>query len=405
MAKTAEINASGLAPVQVKVPQFNPAEPAVFAKKRAAARKALVRLQPPSDKKYTNWLRREIAERFEDKAIGTVSVELDIKQEDYDTGLKTIAIPLAKAIKDWPGQVAGFLLEEALLPDAHYFSALSGALYAEGAAVVVPPNTTAEITIDYTVEADELSAARTVVIVSEGAKATIFERWSGGKGATVTHGAEVYAKENSQAAYHILQDLDDSAAHLAAYRSHQGKDSKLDWLAGTFGGNFSQIYVESGLAGAGAESHVHGTFYGSGEQHFEQQLVANHLVGDTTSDTYARGIVDDQSKAVYRGMIKIQKGAHGSSADQNGHAMLLSDDAHVDAIPGLEIDADDVTAGHGATVGQIDEEQLFYLMSRGLSRAASEKLILRGFFEDLFKRIKSETAHRAFWQAVEARLA
>lgn len=390
MTVTEKINASGLAPVTVTVPRYTPAEPTVLAKKREAARKALAKLQPPSDKKYTNWLRRDLAERFEGKAIGGIAPRLTLNGANV--------VGLDRATEYFQGK--------ALPADHHYFAALSGALFKEGVAIIVPRNTKAEITADFSVESGKLNAYRTVIIVEAGARAQFFERLGGtvAKETIFASGTEVYLEEGAQLAFHSLQDLPESVTHLAAYRSHQARDSKLDWLIGSFGANFSQVHVESGLAGEGAESNIHGTYYGSGDQHFEQQLVANHLVGKTTSNTYARGIVSEQSKAVYRGMIKIQLGAHGSSADQNGHAMLLGSDAHIDAIPGLEIDADDVTAGHGATVGQIDEEQLFYLMSRGLSREQATQLIIKGFFEDLFRHIPVDTTRELFWKAVADRM-
>ena len=406
MTKTAEVNASGLAPVTVAVPRFTPAEPAAFAKKRAAAQQALAVLQPPSDKKYTNWLRREIAPRFDGKALASPEPSFEIRQADFETGTKTVAVPLRKAIADWGDKLEGYLQGEALPADLHWFSALSGALYADGAAVFVPPGVQAEVAIKLPAESGALNAFRIVVVAGENAEVSIFERSDGApKNETiVATGTEVYAQPNANVNYYALQEWPDAVTHLAAYRSHQERDSQLDWLIGTFGAGFSQTWTESGLAAEGASSNVLGTYFGSRERHIEQSLVANPEDGHTESDTYARGVVADTARAVYRGMIKIQRGAHGSSADQNGHAMLLGNDAHADAIPGLEIDADDVTAGHGATVGQVDDEQLFYLMARGLSEPAARRLIIRGFFEDLFRRIHSNTARAEFQRAVEERL-
>ncbi|MSU76364.1 Fe-S cluster assembly protein SufD [Patescibacteria group bacterium] len=434
MVKTVEKpNASGLAPVTVTIPKFTPAEPAAFRKKRQAAQAALKKLQPPSDKKYTNWLRREIAEQFDGKSLASLEPSFEIKQADYNTGLKTIAIPLAKAIKDWPQNVESYLLGDALPADAHWFSALSGALYSDGAAIVVPPNTKAEVTIELPVESGKLNAFRIVVVAGEGSEVSVFEksRHSGRREATarnhqasatdsrlrgndgkesgndttiVTTGTEVYAGPNSNVSYYALQEWPDTVTHLAAYRSYQSRDAHLDWLIGSFGSGFTQVWAELGLTEEGASGNVFGSYFGGGKNHLEQSLIANHVVGKTSSETYARGVVAENARAVYRGMIKIQQGAHGSSADQNGHAMLLGNDAHADAIPGLEIDADDVVAGHGATVGQVDDEQLFYLMARGISEASARKLIIRGFFEDLFRRINSETARIEFQRAVEARL-
>lgn len=425
MPKTAEKpNASGLAPVTISVPKFTPVEPPAFRKKRQAAQAALRKLQPPSDKKYTNWLRRDLADRFEGKDVASPEPSFEIAQADYETSTKTIAIPLKKAIADWPENVGGYLLGEALPADAHWFSALSGALYSDGAAVVIPPNVKAEITIELPADLGKLNVFRIVVVAGEGSEATIFEKTSpmssrrtsgsiakdsgvrrnDSNGTIVATGTEVYAGPNAAVNYYALQEWPDSVTHLAAYRSHQQRDSRLEWLIGSFGGRFSQVWTESGMAEEGASTNVLGTYFGDGERHVEQSLIANHLVGKTESDTYARGVVAEQARAVYRGMIKIQRGAHGSTADQNGHAMLLGNDAHADAIPGLEIDADDVTAGHGATVGQVDDEQLFYLMARGLSEASARKLIIRGFFEDLFRRIDSDKVRTQFQRAVEAKL-
>lgn len=392
------------------IPQFTPAEPAEFAKKRLAARAALDQVMPPSDKKYTNWIRQQVTERFADKAIGTVLPQFEVRQADYDTGLKTIAIPLSKAINDWADKVAPYLMGDALRAQEHYFSALSGSLYAEGAVILVPPGVQAEIDMTYALEDGKLNAARTIVIVSENASAELFERSADpaehplAESTVFAHGVEVYVQGNARLKYNGLQDWPEGVSQFAAYRGLVERDARLDWLIGSFGGAFSQLRVESGLTAEGAESDVHAIYFGEGHRHFDQELIANHLVGQTTSDTYARGVVGDGAKAVYRGMIKIQRGAHGSAADQNGHAMLLDNGSHADAIPGLEIDADDVTAGHGATVGQVDEEQLFYLMARGIPREAAKRMIIRGFFERQLGKVKSKSTRDAFWRTIESRL-
>lgn len=409
MAPTVEqsVNATGLAPVTVPVPLFTPAEPAVFAKKRAAARAALATTTVPSDKKYTNWLRMKVAERFEGRAIGGAAPEFTIDQPDYDTGIKTIAIPLAKAIKDWPAEVAPYLMGDVLPPAAHYFSALSGSTYMDGVVVVIPKDTKVAVTADFSAEPGKLNGYRTIIVVNEGANATFLERnkpHRKAKGGTVvSHGVEVYVKPGATFSYYGLQQWPEDVSYFPAYRAVVEAGASMDWLIGSFGASLSQPWIESALAGEGAETNVRAVYYGTDAQHLDQTLTANHLVGHTSSDTYARGIVTDTAKAVYRGMIKIQRGAHGSSADQNGHGMLLTNTAHIDSIPGLEIDADDVTAGHGATVGQVDDEQLFYLMARGLSRDQARDMIIHGFFEDLFKRITSESIRSEFWRAVEAK--
>lgn len=382
------------------VPQFLPREPAAFAKKREAARKALAELPLPTAKKYTNWERLGIPERFLGKALESrppvVAVENGIAE----------AHALADTVAKTPDAVENMLIGDALPVDYHYFSALSAALYTDGAVVVVPSGKSATVSIDLALAGGKLNAGRTLIVVEDSAEATILEHTSGlevNEETLFANGIEVYVGKNASCRYYAFQRWPEQVCQFAAYRAKVERDGRMDWLVGSFGSSFSQVRVESALAGEGAATNVHAVYYGNGSQHLDHDLVANHLVGKTTSDTYARGIVDEKAKAVYRGMIQIQRGAHGSEADQNGHAMLMTNTAHADAIPALEIDADDVTAGHGATVGQVDEEQLFYLMARGISKDEATALIVRGFFEHLFKDIPDEKTRQEFWRAVEAK--
>ncbi len=456
-----------------KVPRYLPVEAPEFAKKRATARKALAAMDAPSDKKYSNWQRWQLDDIF-DLPIGGMAPTFAIDQPDFATGYKTIAAPLSATIPTWPDHVRGYLMGEALPPDYHYFSALSGALYADGAVIVVPDGVMAEITVDFTAEPGKLNAFRSIIIVGKGAQATVIERMTCAQGQSlsttsgaassrvasdtaptpvpfrdasdampppmssraqsrdpfprmrdssaspgpspgsgrndkqeetiVVHGIEAYVSEGGSLKYYAAQELDQDSRHFAIYRSRQDRDATLDWLIGSFGAKHVQVHVESGLAAEGAESNVQALYAGGAGQHFDQHLEANHLVGHTTSNTYARGIVRGGAKAVYRGMITIKPGAHGSSADQNGHAMLLDNASHVDAIPGLQIDADDVVAGHGATVGQIDDEQLFYLQARGLPEDEARQLLIKGFFEDILKQIENRNVRDQFWRAVKEKL-
>lgn len=407
---------------EVVFPVFQPVEAPAYVAFRRNGREALDTLSPPTDKKYTNWDRLKIGERFAGKDIGSVPPTFTIDQSDYDTGIKTIAIPLKKAIKDWPDNVQPHL-GKALPPDSHYFAALSAAYYTDGAAIVVPPNTKANITATFSAESGKLNAYRTIILVGEAAEATYTEICEDaalkveagpprdrasrrpGLGTVVVHAVEAFAAPNSSLKFYGLQNWGTDVTNLAIYRAHQERDATVRWLLGQFGSGLTQLDLESTMLGEGAETSVHSTFYGTGTQHLDQRLVAHHAAQHTTSDTYTRGVVTDFAKQVYRGMIQIDPGAHGSSADQNGHVMLMANTAHADMIPGLEIDANDVVAGHGATVGQIDEEQLFYLRARGIPEVAARQMIIRGFYEALFRDVENVAIRERFWQAVQAKLA
>ncbi len=392
----------------LRLPKYVPAEPKSIATKRRLARNIAPKLAIPSDKKYFSWERYGLADLLSSLPLAGDTPEIAFEADDCGTGLKPIAIPLSKAIHDWPEHVAASMLGDALPAEDHLFSALSGAFFRDGIVVVVPPRTKLRVETRFSAKTGALNVWRSLFIVGEGAVADIYDSTTTasdmGEDSIALHGVEVYAHDESRVSYTAKQAWPESVINLAVYQAAIARDASLDWMIGTFGSGKSQIHVESKLIGEGAQSNVRSTFFGSSSQHFDFTLEANHVSGHATSETYARGVVDETARAVYRGMIKIQPGAHGTSADQNGHAMLLSDTAHADLIPGLEIDADDVTAGHGATVGQIDEQALFYLMSRGLPEEAAKSLIVEGFFTDLIQNIPSKSVRESFLSEITERL-
>jgi Fe-S cluster assembly protein SufD len=141
-----------------------------------------------------------------------------------------------------------------------------------------------------------------------------------------------------------------------------------------------------------------------GDQHLDYDTYQLHLAPDTTSDFAFKGVLRDTASAVWRGMIRVEKDAQGTNAYQENRNLLLSTTAHADSIPGLEILANDVRCTHGATLGQVDKEQLFYLMSRGLPHPEAERLIVRGFFQDVLDRIELEPVRAALEAALDARI-
>lgn len=387
-------------------PRYVPVENPAYGKFRKGAQRALETLPLPTDKKYTNWERLKIQERFTDKAIGSVTPTFEIDQPDYETGLKTIAIPLSKAITDWPEHVLPHLGKA--IPPAHdFFSALSGAFYKDGAAIVIPPGTKVDITARFGAESGKLNAYRTIILIGDGAEASYTEilEDKSREATVVAHTVEVFTAPASTLQFFGLQHWSEQLTNLCSYRALMEHGSRMDWLLGQFGSALSQVEVESVLRGEGAKTKVHSSFFLSGRQHLDQRLTSRHVGRHATSDTYTRGMVADRAKAVYRGMIDIEPGAHGSSADQNGHAMLLDDTAHADMIPGLEIDANDVTAGHGATVGQLDEEKLFYLMARGITETMARRMLLKAFYESAFRDIPDDSVRGRFETAVAEKLA
>ena len=164
------------------------------------------------------------------------------------------------------------------------------------------------------------------------------------------------------------------------------------------------MWIQNDLAGQGATSRVTGAYFADGVQRLDYDTFQEHIAPNTTSDFAFKGALRDTASAVWRGMIRVEEGAQKTNAYQENRNLLLSKTAHADSIPGLEILANDVRCTHGATLSQVDREQLFYLMARGLPRGEAERLIVRGFFQDVLDRIDLEPVRLALGAALEARI-
>ncbi len=215
---------------------------------------------------------------------------------------------------------------------------------------------------------------------------------------------EIFVEQAAKVEYISVQNLSRETWHFGSHRARVGRDAELDWVSAGFGTKKGKVRVENDLAGEGATSRVTGAYFADGSQHLDYDTFQEHIAPNTTSDFAFKGALRDTASVVWRGMIKVEKDAQRTNAYQENRNLLLSETAHADSIPGLEIEANDVRCTHGATVGQVDREQLFYLMARGLSRGEAERLIVRGFFTDLLDRIELEPVREALGEALEARI-
>jgi Fe-S cluster assembly protein SufD len=216
--------------------------------------------------------------------------------------------------------------------------------------------------------------------------------------------AELFVGQAAKVEYVSLQNLSQETWHFASHRARVERDAELDWVAGGFGSKKGKIRIENDLAGEGATSRVTGAYFADGSQHLDYDTFQEHIAPHTTSDFAFKGALRDRATAVWRGMIRVEPEAQRTNAYQENRNLLLSPKAHADSIPGLEIQANDVRCTHGATIGQVDRDQLFYLMTRGLSRSEAERLIVRGFFSDVLDRIELEPVREALGDALEARI-
>jgi Fe-S cluster assembly protein SufD len=216
--------------------------------------------------------------------------------------------------------------------------------------------------------------------------------------------AEIFLGEGSEVGYVAIQKWGRNAWHLADQRARLEKDSKLRLFNVTLGARFSKTRVEASLVGQGADAELKAIYFASGEQFFDFHTLQDHQVGNTRSDLLFKGALQDVARTVYAGLIRIEKGAARSDAYQANRNLVLSDHAKATSIPMLEIDNNDVRCTHGATVGPVDPQHLFYLRSRGIPEATAKRMIVQGFFGDVLERIPFEQARRLVETELEARL-
>ena len=215
---------------------------------------------------------------------------------------------------------------------------------------------------------------------------------------------EVIVRDGAKAEIVNLQRLSSKAWLFASCHARVERDAELDWVEGGFGSARGKVWIQNDLAARGASSRVTGAYFADGGQHLDYDTYQLHQAPDTTSDFAFKGALRDRAATVWRGMIRVEEGAQKTNAYQENRNLLLSKNATANSIPGLEILANDVRCTHGATLSQVDREQLFYLMARGLPRSEAERLIVRGFFQDVLDRIELAPVRDALGAALEARI-
>jgi Fe-S cluster assembly protein SufD len=248
---------------------------------------------------------------------------------------------------------------------------------------------------------------RVLVVAEEGSRFSLIEEHASAAADLPGYSnsvAELFVGDGAKLEYVSIQNLSRETWHFASHHATVGRDAELDWVAGGFGSKKGKIRIQNDLAGQGATSRVTGAYFADGSQHLDYDTLQKHIAPNTTSDFAFKGALRDKASAVWRGMIRVEQEAQKTNAYQENRNLLLSPNAHADSIPGLEIEANDVRCTHGATVSQVDRDELFYCMARGLSRGEAERLIVRGFYQEIFDRIELEPVRNALQTALEARI-
>ena len=290
------------------------------------------------------------------------------------------------------------------------FAAHNAALWEHGLLVHVPRGVVLDKPLYVRISNAEEGGAlfwRLLVVAEPGSRFSVVEELASASPGLAGYSnavSEIFVGDGAKVEYVSLQNLSAETWHFASHRARVDRDAELDWVAGGFGSKKGKTRIQNDLAGPGATSRVTGAYFADGDQHLDYDTFQEHIAPNTTSDFAFKGALRDHATAVWRGMIKVEKDAQKTNAYQENRNLILSEQAHADSIPGLEIEANDVRCTHGATISPVNRDELFYAMARGISRGEAERLIVRGFFTDVLNRIEMEPVREAVTEALEARI-
>ncbi|MBI1277082.1 MAG: Fe-S cluster assembly protein SufD [Anaerolineaceae bacterium] len=316
---------------------------------------------------------------------------------------------LLTAAREHEELVRSNLMTKAVHPGEGKFAALHAALWTHGVFVYVPKGKVAELPLHVVMYNTHQGASlgHILVVVEENAQATVLVDYASAEGQTQSAyigATELLVGDAANLQYVALQDWNRETYEFSHQRARVGRDGNLDWIIGTMGAHLVKAYLEIELDGKGANGRVSGFFFADGEQLFDHDTQQNHNAPMTNSDLLFKGAAKDTARSVWQGMIKSLPKMQKIDGYQASRNLLLSEDARMDGIPGLEIEADDVKCSHAATFGTLEDEPIFYLMSRGIERPTAELMVIDGFFDELLARIPFERVRERLQAAMESKI-
>lgn len=352
---------------------------------------------PLTDTDNETWMRTDISKLNLSEIIENTVTSIEPSalslQPSSNNGI--IFTDIKSALLKHSDLIKKYFLTKYPLKDTERFLSLHTALWRDGVFLYVPSNSA--LKTPFRIISNMKSRAgnfpHSIIIVEKGGKASIIEEnYSADNGSQVLMGSmvEVFVGEDAELNYSYVQNLELNAYNIPIRRVYVEKNGKINWTQVDVGGRLTKSFTEITLKGRGSSSNVYGIVAGSGKQHFDISPVIYHQVEETKGNVLIKGVLSGSARSVFQGLVKIDKAGRKADSYLANHNLILSEGARADTIPKLEIDIGDVSASHGATVGEIDSDQLFYLMSRGLSAAEAQEIIVNGFVEPIILNIDSE---------------
>lgn len=349
-------------------------------------------LPMPSERQEA-W-RYTLIDKFKIDNFAPFENEAAIETSDTDELMKNgiILTGINDAFESHPDLIKKYFLKN-IKPDEDKFTAFNASHWVNGIFLYVPENTHPEIPIKISFLVNKKnSAVRNLIIAEPGSKIDFVEEYisEGDEECLNSAVTEVYANDDSKISYYHLNNFSGKASSIINICGSAGRNASINWISASFGGKLNRLRIDTLFNGEGSQSENLGLFAGKNKEHIDITTNAYHNTHHTTNDIKVDGILKGGSSSVYRGLIKIEKEGQQANSYLSNHILKIGEKSLGNSIPSLQIEANDVKASHGATIGQVSEEHLFYLMSRGLSREGAESMITQGFLEPIISRIKIE---------------
>ncbi len=308
-----------------------------------------------------------------------------------------ILTDLATAVREHPELVQQYFMTTCVPVDASKYTALHAAFWSAGFFLYVPKEVEIENPVLAQVWLDAASAgifSHTLIIAEELSSVRFVQEYvsnvASGHPSLLSDVVEVYAKNEARVEFSNVQDLDQNTWNITNKNAIYDKDGSVTFVMADLGAKLSHATIGAGLHGNGSAGELVGVFFTDHDQRYSINTLSDHAALSTNAETLVKGVLTDESRVEFDGMIRVRPKAQQTASFLSAHGLLLSKKARAEFIPGLEIAANEVSASHGATSGQIDEEQLFYLMVRGIHRSEAERIVVQGFFEPVLQRIPLE---------------
>lgn len=303
-----------------------------------------------------------------------------------------------------------YFLKKAVQPQADRFAAWHAAFWTSGTLLYVPRGVDAEMPLHSLIAHSRSGVAEfghTLIIVEDEARATLLEETASADAASAglhVGCVELIVGRNANLRYVQLQNWNQKTWHLAHQAGNVDSGGSLQWTVVGLGSRLSHIHQDINLNGRASTAEVNGVTFASDRQKISYYTQQHHRAQGTHSDLLYKEVLRDESRVIWRGMIKVDPAAQQTDGYQRSDALMLSEHARCDSIPGLEIEADDVRCTHGATTGRVDEEQIFYAESRGISEKEAMHMIVEGFFQQVYDRIPVEIVRETLSRTVQKKL-